>query len=424
MKNNVLLNVLIAMALGILAGWYTGPDMQLWGTPFLKIYELIGQLFLNALTLMTTPLVAASIIAGTSRMGADNSFGKLGSKTFGYFVATTACAIVTGLLCYLAFSSISTFSGPLPQAHSELLGSNVKGVPQGSFETLALILNKLIPSNILAVAAQSQLLGLIFFSLLFGYFISKVETNAATVLQNFWQGTFQVLMHMTNVVLYALPLGVFGLVAKEISITGWDAISSAGAFFAVALLTLGIYSLIVLPLILVFVGQINPLAQMRAVAPALLTAFSTSSSAAALPITIECVERDAGVSNRICSFAIPLGTSINRAGTALYQCMASLYIAHAYGVELTATILVIVPVMSLITSMGSAGIPSAGLVSITAILTTLGVPLEGIGLILATERILDMFRAVVNVFSNTCCTVLVARSEGEITHLILSKVTA
>ena len=230
------------------------------------------------------------------------------------------------------------------------------------------------------------------------------------------------MMKMTHLVMKALPIGVFGLVAKVIATTGFESITSAAVYFLTVIASLLFYSLVVIPILLVGFGGVNPLQYFRAISPALFTAFSTSSSAATLPITMECVEKRAGVSNRICSFTIPLGTSLNMSGGALYMSIASLFIAMSYGVPLSTTTISLVALMALITSMGIAGIPSASLISVGLILHTIGVPAEGIGLIIAVDRILDMFRTTVNVLGNTACAVLLARSEGERNVLAASQV--
>lgn len=413
MKNKVLVKVLVAIALAILAGWLTGPDRQIFGVPYVRIYGLIGQLFLNALKLVIVPLVASSIITGTARMGSEQSFGTLGGKTLGYFIGTSFLAVIVGLFFALLFSPGVSQGAILPTVADSHLNAIVAQTPEGAFDQIEQILYKIVPSNILAVAAQGQMLGLIFFSLLFGFFISKIEAHSASIVLAFWKGIFQIMMGITHLVMKALPIGVFGLVAKVVATTGLASLGSVGLFTATVLVSLLVYSLIVLPLLLLFVGGINPIMHFRAMAPALFTAFSTSSSAVSLPITIECVEKRAGVSNRICSFTIPLGASLSLSGSALYQCVAVLFIAQVYGTELAPVSIFIVALMSLLTSIGMAGIPSASLISIVVILHAIGVPAEGIGLLLAVERILDMCRTTVNVLGNTCCSVLVARSEGE-----------
>lgn len=411
MKNGILLKVSIAMLLAIAAGWATGTDMQIFGVPYVKIYGLIGQLFLNALMLVQVPLVISSIITGTARMGSEHSFGKLGAKTFGFYIGTTTLAVLVGLVCALL---ISPGAGFVEKAATlDITKLQAVSGQGGAFEKIEQMLFRLVPSNIFAVASQGQMLGLILFSLVFGFFISKIETEPSGIVLNFWRGIFQIMMRMTHLVMRLLPVGVFGLVAKVVATTGLEAVTSVSIFFFTVIIGLLIYALIVLPLLLAGIGRVNPIAHFRAMAPALFTAFSTSSSAASLPITMECVEKRAGVSNRICSFTIPLGASINLSGSALYQCVAVLFIAQVYGVEFSAMTLTMVVLMSVLTSLGTAGIPSAILISMMIVLNVIGVPLEGIGLVVAVERLLDMCRTVVNVLGNTTCAILVARSEGE-----------
>ncbi len=416
MNNNMLMKVLLAMVLAVVAGYLTGPDFGFFGVTFLEIYSLIGQLFLNALTLVVVPLVAASVITGTARMGAENSFGSLGLKTFGIYALTTAMAIVVGWGVTMLVSpglghEISSY-GSAFNAQLAAVQNMAGNVDTSAFHKIELILLKLVPSNILAVASQGQMLGLIFFSLLFGYFIPKIDFETGNILLRFWRGIFEVMMCMTHLVMKALPIGVFGLMAKVVATTGFDTIRPISYFFGTVILALLVYTIVVLPLLLYFSG-VNPLRHFKAMVPALFTAFSTSSSAATLPITIDCVEKRAGVSNRICSFTIPLATSLNLSGTGLYICVSVLFICQVYGLELGFPLQFFVVLMSLLTSIGIAGIPSASIVAIIMILQTIGLPADGIALILAVERLLDMCRTVVNVFGNTVCAVLIAKSEGE-----------
>lgn len=414
MKNDILLKVLIAILLAVIAGYLTGTEQTFLGIPYLKIYNLIGQLFLNALHLVAVPLVSASIVLGTARMGAESSFKVLGTKTFGFYLLTISLAVLVGVGGFFLFFSASFLedTSVLKQVTSEMpfMGAQPPG---DVFDTMTQILFKLIPSNILAAASQGQMLGLILFSISFGFFLSKIEEEPAAIVLGFWKGLFQVIMKMTQLVMRALPIGVFGLVAKVVATTGLESLTSATFYFLAVVASLLAYSLIVIPMLLFLIAGVNPLLHFRAISPALFTAFSTSSSAATLPITMECVEKRAGVSNRICSFTIPLGTSLNMSGGALYMCVAALFIAKTYGVALTMTTVCLVALMAALTSMGIAGIPSASLISVALILNTIGIPAEGIGLIIAVDRILDMFRTTVNVLGNTACAVLLARSEGE-----------
>jgi Na+/H+-dicarboxylate symporter len=220
------------------------------------------------------------------------------------------------------------------------------------------------------------------------------------------------MMKITHIIMKMMPLGVFCLVAKVISSQGIKSIIELGSFFFTTILGLVTFCFIVLPVLLRIMG-ISPIRHIKAIAPALITGFSTSSSAATLPITIECVEKRAGVSNRVCSFVVPLGTSMNMAGSALYECVAALFIAQVYGIDMTIGHQIIIVLLSLITSMGVAAVPSASLVAIIIILNAMGLPQEGIALIIPVDRLLDMCRTATNIFSDTACAVLVAKTEGE-----------
>lgn len=295
MKNKALIQVLAAIFLAIIAGYLTGSDKEIFGVTFLQLYTLIGQLFLNALTLVVVPLVASSIIMGAARIGGEGSLGSLGLKTFGYFILTTLIAITIG------FVTVTLIEPGVAQkpVNVEINAAQMKKIAEletlgqgGTFQKIEQILYKLIPSNILYVASQGQMLGLIFFCLCFGYFISKIDPQPGSVMLAFWNGLFQIMMKITHLVMKALPIGVFGLVAKVVATTGEGAFSSIAWYTITFFVALLIYAAIALPLLLRFVANVNPLAHLRAMGPALLTAFSTSSSAATLPLTLECLEKE------------------------------------------------------------------------------------------------------------------------------------
>lgn len=225
-------------------------------------------------------------------------------------------------------------------------------------------------------------------------------------------------MKITDLVMRFAPLGVFALVAAVVTRSGLGVFIPLAKFFFTVVAALLLHLLVVLPLLLKLIAGVSPLKHFQAMAPALLTAFSTSSSAATLPMTMDCIEKRAGVSNQSSSFVLPLGATINMDGTALYECVAALFIAQAYGLELGLVQQFTVVSLALMTSIGVAGIPSASLVAITIILAAMGLPMEGIGLILAVDRILDMSRTAVNIFSDSCGAVIIARSEGEETKLV------
>ncbi len=420
MKNKLFWMVLLAIGLAIAAGWTTGTTMGIGGVTFYQIYELMGKVFLNALTLVVIPLVASSIITGIARIGAESSFGRLGGKTFSFFFLNILCAVLLGWSLMMIFdpAAVSMTSEPVSINTAQIakIECTAQQTPFYKFEQIFL---QAIPSNILAAASQGQMLGIIFFSLLFGFFISRIETQAGSALLNFWQGVFQVMMKFTQFVMKALPFGVFFLVAKVVATTGFEAFSSVATFFLLIVGGLAFHCLITLPVLLKVIGRVNPILHLKAMGPAILTAFSTSSSSATLPTTLECLEKRAGVSNRICSIVIPLGTSINMAGSAFYTCASAIFIAQAYGVEMSVSTQCLIMFLAVVTAIGIAGIPSACLIALVVILGAIGVPVEGIGLIFAIERILDMCRAATNVFGNSCCAVLVARSEGEKTRLNL-----
>jgi proton glutamate symport protein len=243
--------------------------------------------------------------------------------------------------------------------------------------------------------------------------MTRLEHEYAEPLMKFWTGVFQVMMHITEWVMQFAPIGVFGLVAKVVAKTGLDAAGPLVGFALVIMLALTIHILVTMPLLLRYAAGIRPFRYMKIMSPAMLTAFSTASSSATLPITMECVEESAKVPNRISSFVLPLGATVNMNGTALYECGAALFLAQAYGADLGLVTQAIIVFTALITSIGVAGIPSASLVAIAIILAAVGLPMEAIAVLFVFDRVLDMARTSVNVFGDACCAVIVARLEGE-----------
>lgn len=407
--------ILIALLLAAIAGTLAGTDAALFGVTFYSVFDFIGTLFLNALKMLIVPLVVSSIIVGIAGIGSGGAFGRLGMKTLLYYLTTSLFAILVGLVIVNTLAPGMVDGEPAKHliGLSEDAGDVVAKVEGKGTGDLVEVFLRMVPTNVVAAAADGQMLGLIFFSLLFGFFMTRIEEAYAESLYNFWQGTFQVMLKITDWVMKFAPIGVFGLVAKVVAGTGYAAFVPLAWFFLSVLAGLTVHILVVLPLLLYFVGRVNPLHHYRAMAPALLTAFSTSSSAATLPLTMECVEKNAGVSNRTSSFVLPLGATVNMDGTALYECMAAMFIAQAYGIELGFAQQFTIVLMALVTSIGVAAIPSASLVAIAIILAAIGLPVEAIGLILAVDRVLDMCRTSVNVFSDSCGAVIIARRTGE-----------
>ncbi len=406
-------DVLFAIALAIIFGQWAGETGSIFGISFYSLVDTLGSLFLNALTLIVVPLVSSSIIVGISKIGEEKDFGRLGSKMVIFYVGTNLLAILIGLFFVnlihpghaIQANTLNVDSEKLHQIQSHLQNN------QGS--SFIQLFTSIIPSNIVQAFASGNMLGLIFFSLIFGYCISKIDEKSGTSLKNFFQGLFQTMIQFTHIIMKFLPYGVFCLVSKVFMTTGIHSLGSVALFFITVLVGLAAFMFVGLPLMLKIIAKVSPKRHFKAMYPALMTAFSTSSSSATLPITIDCVEKRAMVSNRICSLVVPLGTSINMSGSALYECVAAMFVAQAYGIEMSIMTQFIIIFMSLITSMGVAGIPSASLVAVLIILNAIGLPPEGIGLFIAVDRILDMCRTTVNVFSDSCCAVLIAKSEGE-----------
>ena len=407
--------ILIALAFAVLVGLLTGTDASLFGVTFYSIFDFVGKLFLNALKMLIVPLIVSSIIVGIAGIGGTHGLGRIGGKTLLYYVTTSLLAILVGLMVVNAVApgivdgqpakDLIGFSAEASQVQEKVAGKGTGDVVE--------VFLRMIPTNVVAAASSGQMLGLIFFSLLFGFFMTRITEDYAEAQYNFWQGVFEIMMKITDLIMRFAPLGVFALVAKVVAGTGFDAFAPLAMFFLSVVLALAIHFFVTLPLLLYFVGRVNPVRHYRAMGAALLTAFSTASSSATLPITMECVEKNAGVSNRTTSFVLPLGATVNMDGTALYECVAAMFIAQAYGVELSFATQFMIVLIALLTSIGVAGIPAASLVAIAIILAAVGLPVEGIGLILAVDRVLDMMRTSVNVFSDSCGAVIIGKLEGE-----------
>jgi len=398
----------------------TGPGIL--GVSFLSMFQYIGEIFLNALKMIIVPLIMSSIIIGMSGIGASGNLGALGGRTLMFYAGTTLAAIVVGLLL-INLTQPGIADGEPVRETMELTGSveEIAAKVEGrGISDVAAVFLRLVPENIVQAAAQGQMLGIIFFALLFGFFMTKIKSELSGTLFRFWDGVFHVMMLMTEWIMKFAPIGVFGLVAGVIAESGFKAAAPLVIFALTVLAALAVHVLVTLPLLLRFVGGVSPYKMFPIMAPALLTAFSTASSSATLPITMDCVEESAGVSNKISSFVLPLGATVNMNGTALYEGAAAMFLAQAYGLELTFGIQFVIVVTALLTSIGVAGVPSASLVAIAIILGAVGLPIEAIAYLMVFDRILDMVRTSVNVFGDSACAVIVARLSGEETNIAAS----
>ncbi len=412
--------IVIALGLAVLVGWLVDPSGAV-GKPMLAVLDVIGQLFMNALKMIIVPLIVSSLIVGVAAAGGTQGLGRLAGKTVFYYMVTSLLAILVGLILVNLLTPgivhgvsvkelVGATASQVQELHSKLGGRDAS--------SLIDVLLSLFPPNIIAAATNNgQMLGVIVFSLLYGFFLTRISEAYAEAQYNFWHGMQEIMMKIIELIMRVAPLGVFALVTKvllSIPANQWDIILQSLGLFAVSVLAgLAVHMLVTLPLLMSLIGRVNPWRHYQAMAPALLTAFSTASSSATLPITMECVQKNAGVSERTASFVLPLGATVNMDGTALYECAAAMFIAQAYGIDISFTTQFIIVLIALLTSIGVAGIPAASLVAISIILTSIGLPLEGIALLFATDRLLDMCRTAVNIFSDSCGAVIIARTEGE-----------
>ena len=364
--------------------------------------------------MLIVPIILSSIVAGILNLPDVKGLGRIGAATALYYLSTSILAVITG--CMFVFVIKPGLSHSIPAG--QILGlskqalADTVNLTSSSLSDMKDIFIRMIPPNIVAAAAKGQMLGIIFFGILFGISGQLINPDRKKILATLVQAVFETTMKMTEIVMYFAPVGIFALVAKVFSQTGIEALKPLSVFFITVVLALGFHFFVSLPLLL-RLFRVSGFKHMKNMAPALLTAFSTASSSATLPITMECVEKRAGIPNRISAFVLPLGATVNMDGTALYECVAALFIAQAMGIKIGLFKAFVVAFTAVITSIGVAGIPAASLVAIAVILKILGLPVEAIGPILAVDRILDMLRTSVNVFSDSCGAVIVSRIEKD-----------
>ncbi len=397
--------ILIGMGVGVLVGLLTGPEHVHW-------FEWCGDLFLRLLKMVVVPLVAASVTLSVAGLGDPKKLGRMGGWTLSYYLFTTCAAILTGLIMVNIFQ---------PGVGVDLGGGATEAaIAQQKFSVLDFLM-RLIPENPLGAAALfgggqgsgsgAGLLGLIFFCILFGLFTARIGGKTQENIVQLLDSVFNVMMRMTSAIIRTAPLGVAALLAVVVARSGVDVILPLLGYMGVVLLALATHFCVTLPLILFLVGKRNPITYFRAIGSALATGFSTASSNAALPLTMKYVENPGGVDRKTATFVLPLGATVNMDGTALYECVAALFVAQAYGVDLSITQQMIVCLTALLASVGAAGIPHAGLVMMTIVFQAVGLPLEAIGVILGVDRILDMCRTTTNIWSDSIGAAVVDRLE-------------
>lgn len=394
--------ILIAMALGTVVG-------LIWGEQAGLKVGWLGTLFIRLLKMVIVPLIVTSIVSGVSAVGGGRSLGRLFGKTMGYYVLSSTLAILAGLVMVNLIR---------PGVGANIAGTETATIPELSTPSSPVeLLLDIVPENVVAAAAKPNMLAMIFFSILMGISIAGLPDKPRDFLIQLFDAAFQAMMRLTSGVIRFAPIGVFGLITRVVGTSGLESFRALGLYMTTIAFGLTFHLLVTLPLLLLLLGRIRPRIHFRNMAEPMAMAFSTSSSGATLPVTLNAVENKVGVSNRISSFVLPMGATVNMDGTALYECAGVLFIAQVLGVDLSLGQQAVVVITALLASIGAAAVPSAGLVIIFIVLEA--VNLRGpevevlVGAMLAVDRPLDMYRTVVNVFSDSCGAAIIARSEGE-----------
>lgn len=431
------------LLLGIVVGIVAGVLLGGWLPDVARRFELLGEVFLNLLMMLVIPLVVLSMVVGISGLGDIRRLGSMGWRTVVYYLGTTCIAVILGLVCVnlvqpgvgvspqkeVAAASASPQDtddeGEGTASQPDRAKPDKRGPPLPT-ETDAIAVVRqivlgdpetgrqgLVPRNPVAAMANFEILPLILFSLLLGAALSTMGERARSTLQVF-ETLNAAVMRLVHWVMRVAPIGIFGLVAARIGEAGGFAgfgpqLLALGKYAGTVALGLGLHAFIVLPLLLWFLGRRGALKYARGVAPALLSAASTSSSSAALPLTLDGVRRTNGVSARAANFVLPLGATINMDGTALYEAVAAVFVAQVYGIELTAAMQAIIVLTATLAAIGAAGIPEAGLVTMVIVLEAVGLPLEGIGLLLTIDWLLDRARTTVNVWGDSVGAAVIER---------------
>ncbi len=375
----------------------------------------VGTAFLRLIQLIVVPLVLASLIVGTASLGDPKKLGRIGLKTLSYYLISTAFAITIGLIFANVFhpgnSVPPEIKTQLLQSYSGEAGSKIGNLQQG-VTPIQTILN-IIPTNPIASLSQGKMLQIIFFSIITGIALTLIPKEKADPVVRFFDGVTEAMIKIVLLVIKMAPYGVFALIAAAVGSFGISILFSLFEYTIVVIAGLLILSLLYPLAVKIFTGM-SPVKFMRGIRPAQLIAFSTSSSGATLPVTMESCEENLGVSNNICSFVLPLGATVNMDGTALYQGVAAMFIAQVYGIPMDLSAQLTIILTATLASIGTAAVPGVGLFMLVIVLKQVGIPLEGIALILAVDRILDMFRTAINVTSDCTAAVIVASSEKEI----------
>lgn len=391
-NNNLLFAILIGALGGIFCGWF-------FGTAMMSI-AWVGTFFLNALEMLIVPLIIAAVITSITAIGDVRHLGKLGGLTVLYYLSTTAVAVLIGLIAVnIIKPGVGTqeLSQTIPDA---IVGKDATGIAD--------IVQTLITPSLVESAAKLELLPIIVFCILFGIALTTIGERGTTI-SNFFEGLNDVMMKLVIWLMYLAPIGIFSLIAAKLGESGggdavWGEIKKVGWYMFTVIFALGLHFLFLLGVLKVLGGRgIDYLLSMLR---ALVTAFGTASSSATLPLTMECAI-EAGVKKRAAKFILPLGATVNMDGTALYEAVAVMFIAQAYGFDMTFTQQTIIFITATLAAIGAAAIPQAGLVTMALVLTAVNLPLEGVGLILAVDWFLDRIRTTINVWGDSVGTAVI-----------------
>ena len=394
MKIKIHTQIIIAIILGVAAGLLLGENA--------KHIKILGDVFIRLLRMIIIPLILSSMVAGIVSIGNARNLGRIGLRTFVYYMVTTLLAVTVGLILVNIIR---------PGLGVELAAEGFESsshVPP----SVVSVVTDIIPKNIFKSMAEDKVLSIIFLSILLGVALSSIGEKGKQLV-SFFESFNSVMMKITDWIMRLAPIGVFALMAWTIGDMGLGVIKPLAKYMGTVVLGLLIHACVTLPVLLYVFGKYSPLKFIKHMFSAVATAFSTASSAATLPITMDCLEKKAGVSNKVASFVLPLGATVNMDGTALYEAVAAMFIAQAYGIDLSLWHQLIIMLTATLASIGAAAIPGAGLVTMVIVLKAVGLPLEGIGMILAVDRILDMCRTSVNVWGDSCGAAVIARLEGE-----------
>ncbi len=403
--------ILLAMVLGGVAGWIISamgnPDWtRIWLID--GVFRVFGQVFISLLQMLVVPLVFISLVCGSSSLSDPKVLGRVGGKAIGLYMLTTGIAVT------LALTAAAIFEPGIGAEPAKIVAREVAAATPFSQ-----VLIDMVPRNPVAAMANAQMLPIIVFSVLLG--ISITLSGSAGKRISAWFGDMnEIIMKLVTLVMRFAPYGVFALIANLAATSDMSDFVAVGKYVILVFAVLFVHALVVYPTLLTVLGRVNPVMFFMKMRAAMMFAFSTASSNATIPVTLETVEKRLGVSNRIASFTVPLGATINMDGTAIMQGIATGFIAQFYGIDLTLGQYLMVVVMVILASVGTAGVPSVGLVVLAGVLSQVGLPPEGIAMILGVDRLLDMTRTAVNVTGDAMVTTIVARSEGELDLEVLN----